>query len=81
MIWLYQYPPLPFYRSYKKLIENLEKLPPLDHGGPEMKCTYFHRNCCKKIAQNDMSHAMDISRITKVILKYCQKIVKTTHLL
>ena len=27
-----------------------------------------------------MSHAMDISRITKVILKNCQKIGKMTHL-
>ena len=38
-----------------------------------MKGTYFHRNCWKKIAQNDRSHAMDISRVTKVILKNCQK--------
>ena len=45
-----------------------------------MKCTYFHRNCWKKIAQNDRSHAMDISRITKVILKNCQKIGKMTPL-
>ena len=48
--WLYQYPPLHFHWSYKKIIEHFEKLPPLDHGGPEMKCTYFHRNCWKKIA-------------------------------
>ena len=45
-----------------------------------MKCTYFHRNCWGKIAQNDMSHAMDISRITKVILKNCLKIGKMTPL-
>ena len=56
------------------------ELPVLDHGGPEMKCTYFHRNCCKKIAQNDRSHAMDISRITKVILKNCQNFEKMTPL-
>ena len=33
------------------MIENrtFEKLPPLDHGGSEMKFTYFHHNCCKKI--------------------------------
>ena len=41
-----------------------------------MKCTYFHRNCWKKMAQNDRSHAMDISRIAKVMLKNCQKIEK-----
>ena len=34
----------------------------------------------KKIALNDRSHAMDISRITKVILKNCQIIRKMTHL-
>ena len=45
---------------------------PLDHGGPEMKCTYFHRNCWKK-AYNDRSHAMDISRINIAILKNCPK--------
>jgi len=52
----------------------------LDHGGPEIKCTYFRRNCWKKIAQNDGSHAMDISRITKLILKNCKKIEKMTPL-
>ena len=36
--------------------------------------TYFHRNYWKKIAQNDRSHAMDISRITKVILKKSKKL-------
>ena len=42
----------------------------MDHGCPEMKCTYFHRNIVgKKNTQNDRSHAMDISRIIKVILK------------
>ena len=41
MPWLYQYPSLPFHRSW-----------------------------------NDRSHAMDISRITKVKLKNCQKIEK-----
>ena len=30
------------------MIENFEKLPLLDHEGPEMKFTYSHRNCCKK---------------------------------
>ena len=34
----------------------------------------------KKIPLNDRSHDMDISSITKVILKYCQKITKMTHL-
>ena len=62
------------------VFQYFEKLPPLEHGGPEMKRTCFHRNCWKKIAQNDRSHAMDISRITKVILKNCQKIGKMTHL-
>merc|ERR1712115_626335 len=62
-----------------KINRNFDKLPPLDHGGPEMKCAYFHRNCWKKVAYNDRSHAMDISRITKVILKNCQKIGKMTH--
>jgi len=47
--------------------ENVEKLLSLDHGGPEMKCTYLHCNCWKKIALNDRLHAMDISRIAKVI--------------
>ena len=46
MSWLYQYPPLPFHRSYRN--SWTIKLPPLDHGGPEMKCTYFHRNCWKQ---------------------------------
>merc|ERR1711923_168700 len=65
----------------KKNNKNKLKITPLDHGGPEMKCTYFHRNCWKKFwNQNDRSHAMDISRITKVIMKNCQKIVKMTHL-
>ena len=50
MPWLYQYPPLPFHSSNKKLIGNFEKLSLLDHGGPEMKFTYFHRNCWKQIA-------------------------------
>ena len=50
MTLLYQYPPLHFHRSYRKILENFEKLPSLDHGRPEMKCTYFHRNCWKKIA-------------------------------
>ena len=46
-----------------------------------MKCTYSHRNIVgKKTTQNDRSHAMDISRITKVILKNYQKIRKKTHL-
>jgi len=56
------------------------KITPLDHGGPEMKCTNLHRNCWKKIAKNDRSHAMDISRNTKAILKNCQKIGKMTPL-
>ena len=46
-----------------------------------MKCTYFHRNCWKKIAENDRSHATDIARITKVILKNCpKKTEKMNHL-
>ena len=44
-----------------------------DHEGSEIKFTYFHRNCWKKIAQNDRSHAMDISKITKVVMKNCNK--------
>ena len=47
MPWLYQYPHSPLIGP-EKLIEHFKKLPPLDHGGPEMKCTYFHRNCWKK---------------------------------
>ena len=39
----------PFIGPTKKVIENFEKLPPLDHGGPEMKCCN-NRNCWKKIA-------------------------------
>ena len=35
-----------------------------------MKCTYFHRDCWIKIAQNDRSHAMDISGIAKAIISY-----------
>ena len=53
---------------------------PLGPGGPEMKCICFHRNCWKKLAPNDTSHGMDISRITKVVLKNCQKIGKMTSL-
>ena len=34
-----------------------------------MKCTYFNCNCWKIIDQNDRSHAIDISKITKVVLK------------
>ena len=71
MPWLYQYPPLPFHRSYRN--SWTIKLPPLDHGGPEMKFAYFHRNCWEKIALNDRPHAMDISRITKLIMKNWQK--------
>ena len=41
--------PVPFHRSYKNVFKNFEKLPPLDHGSPEIECT-FHRNCWKKIA-------------------------------
>ena len=54
----------------------------MDHGCPEMKCTYFHRNIVgKKTTQNDRSHAMDISRIIKVILKnYHPKNWKMSHL-
>ena len=63
-----------------KINRKFRNITPLDHGGPEMKCTYFHRNCWKKIAQNDRLHAMDISRIAKVILKNCQKIEKMTPL-
>ena len=33
------------------MIEHFEKLTPLDHGGPEIKFTYFHCNCCKKNSQ------------------------------
>ena len=47
MPWLYQLS-VPFHRSHKKTIENFEKIPPLHHGGPEMKFTYFNRNCWKK---------------------------------
>ena len=52
--------PLP-KNTRSTVFENFEKLSPLDHGGPEISW--------KKIALNDRSHAMDISRITKVILK------------
>ena len=24
-------------------------IPPFNHGGPDMKCTYFHRNCWKSL--------------------------------
>ena len=41
---------------------------------------YFHGNWWKRIAQNDRSDAMDIARITKVVLKNCQKIGKMTPL-
>ena len=47
-----------------KNIRKFWKIAPLDHEGPEMKCTYFHRNCWKRIAKNDRSHAMYSSRIT-----------------
>ena len=60
------------------MIDQFEKLPPLDHRAPDMKFTYFHHNCWKEITSNDKSHAMHISRITKVILKSCLKIGKMT---
>ena len=44
MLWLYQYPPVPFQRSHEKNIEHFERLPHLDHGGPEMTFIYFHHN-------------------------------------
>ena len=31
-----------------KIARKFWKNTPLDHGGPEMKCTYFHRNCWRK---------------------------------
>ena len=50
MPWLYHYyiHHSPFIGPIE-IIDNFEKLPPLDHGGPEMKCTSFHRNCGKKM--------------------------------
>ena len=42
----------------------------------KMDFYYFHRFSWKKIAENDRSHAMDISRITKAILKNCQTLEK-----
>ena len=66
-------PPLSFIGPIK-INRKFKKITPLDPGGPEMKCTYFHRTCWKKIAQNDRSHVTDISRINKVVLKNCQKI-------
>merc|ERR1711923_44455 len=58
----------------------MEKLSPLDQGDPKMTYPYFHHNCWEKIAKNDMLHAMDISRITKVILKKMPKNLKMTPL-
>ena len=37
-------------KNKKNNNRKLWKITPLDHGGPEIKCTYFHRNCWKKIA-------------------------------
>ena len=31
-----------------KIVEIFEKLPLLDHRGPQMECAYFHRHCWKK---------------------------------
>ena len=30
---------------------HFEKFATLDHGGPEMICSYLHRNCWKKVAK------------------------------
>ena len=38
MPWLYQLSPVPFHSSHS----FYEKLPHLDHGGPEIEFTYFH---------------------------------------
>ena len=46
MLLLYQKPHIPFHRSHKKLY-FFGQIIPLDHGGPEMKCTYFNHNCWK----------------------------------
>ena len=38
--------PLTFHKPYENLMKILKNvLTPLDHGGPEMKFTDFHRNC------------------------------------
>ena len=67
-------PKINVHYSYKDWSTILKKYPPwINHGGPEMKCTCFYRSCWRKITQNDRSHGMDISRITKVILKNCKK--------
>ena len=47
MLRLYQYSPLPFHRSYKNWFFFYN--PPLNNGGPEIKCTCFHRNSWKKL--------------------------------
>ena len=36
-----------FYFSSLNVKKGGFQLPPLDHGGPEMKSTYFHLNCSK----------------------------------
>ena len=70
----------PLSKVPQNLIENVKKFPPLDHRGPEMKCAYCYRDCCKKkIAQNERPHAMDISIIPfnrkNIIFKKCQKFI------
>ena len=45
MPWISKKSPKLYWKiAKKKMNKNFEKLPPLDHRGPEMKFTYFHSN-------------------------------------
>lgn len=50
MSWLYHNHRSPFKGSIKLIEHFEEKKTPLDHGGLEMKLSYFHRNCRKNMA-------------------------------
>ena len=37
---------------HKTLTKKCEKLPPLGHGGPEVKFSYFHLNYIEKLQKS-----------------------------
>ena len=53
------------------------KLPPLDHGDPEIKCTYFHRNCWKEKPKM-IGHVSWISKKSPKL--YLKKILENGNL-
>ena len=60
--------------------QKCEKLIPLDHGGPKMKCTYFQHNCWKKEPKMKGHMPMISQESTKLYWKNAKKIEKMTPL-